>query len=169
MRAKSLPADPELAPGSAPAAAAVVPTSPGAPSLLSKPSPALTSLVDSLDAADHVLEFVRMPVTVRDIRQAMQRDLQEVARRRLALLALDGLLRTVASTEALHDVLWCFASALARDQKAQMTEGIDAFFPRSAHVASGLASSGPIAESLRSSFHSLLHTVLIVLCGSVVF
>ena len=107
LRAKSLPAEPEPVPGTpAAAAAAPSPVSPGAPSLLSRPSPALTALVGSPEAEDSVLEFVRMPVTVQEIRTAMQRNLREVSRRRLSVLALDMLLRTVASGDAVHDVLW---------------------------------------------------------------
>eukprot|EP00047_Mylnosiga_fluctuans_P000811 m.202671 g.202671 ORF g.202671 m.202671 type:complete len:4234 (-) comp10109_c2_seq9:387-13088(-) len=158
LRAKSLPTDPDaiLSPSEAPAAAA-------SQGPLNKPSRALSSLSDSLQSSDSVLEFVRAPVALKDITAAMQRDLQEVARRRLALLALDRLLRTVSSTGAIHDILWSFVSALSRDQKPQMSEGIDASFPRNIHPTTGISCAGPIADSLRAAFHSLLHTTMVVM------
>ncbi len=47
-------------------------------SLLNKPSRALAALANTSQAPDSVLEFVRSSVSLMDITNAMQRDLQEV-------------------------------------------------------------------------------------------
>ena len=161
----------------------------GAGDFLSNPSSALQKLFTVERGRTVVTDILQRPVMsfvlqwndLESLQIAMTTALRKAACRTYAMQALNWLLRSVSQPACLHDLLWCFVSALESNTSEAMTsnlnEGGGAALDKDKinqknnvavgkkdlvlfdHPTEDISIAGEAIQPLPSTFHGLLQTV----------
>uniref|UniRef100_T1JCF5 RCR-type E3 ubiquitin transferase n=1 Tax=Strigamia maritima TaxID=126957 RepID=T1JCF5_STRMM len=152
----------------------------GGSSLLCHPSCMLTRLatviVDKNQYGDilhrPIMSFILQRHDLESLQLAMKQALRKAACRVYAMQALNWLLRSTTQPTALHDLLWCFVTALSppqviqpedeegaeKDEKKEH-EHVDKEVGVCEHPLSDITVAGECVHPLLSAFHTLLQTI----------